>query len=282
MFNIIGQEKIRQDLIHRVRQKCLPQTNLFYGAVGVGKALVAREVAAAVLCENQRLAPCGDCSSCQQMLDGIHPDFVEVRPGKPISKSAASSATDAETSSSGAAETLRRESIDAMKQSMSRFPLLGQYQVAVIVDAHLMSDAAANTLLKILEEPRPHQIFILVTSRLHQILLTIRSRSAKRYFPPVAAANASVEISVDVAAVAGKILTRGSFADAVEMAKKITTDEIDMRLLFQYLRCHILQQVKDRRVESAPAIVALRRIQDAEFHMERRVRKEFVLENLFV
>lgn len=282
MFGILGHQSTRHRLLRWVSEGRLPQTNLFYGPVGAGKSLVAREVAAALLCQKSDAAPCAVCDSCLRMEQGSHPDFFATGPSKKTVKGAASE-TLAETAGFGVNDSVRRESIDAIRKNMSRFPLHGKFQVAVIHEAHQMTESAANSLLKILEEPRPHQIFILVTSRLHQMLITIRSRSAKTYFPALRALDAQVlDLPVNVAELTECVLTPTTFANAVDLAKKLASNDVDVPLLFQIIRDRIASAVRSGSLHQAAALKALQQISDADFQLTRRIRKEFVLENLFM
>lgn len=303
MSTLIGHEVIRKRLIERVRMGTLSQTNLFYGTPGIGKRMAACEIAQAIFCEKPEEAPCRVCDACVQMARGTHPDFYQV------------GIVQAGEEGGTVSDTVRRENIDNMKKGMSRKPMQGNYQVAIIDEAHKLSAAAANTLLKMLEEPREHQIFFLITSRLHHVLMTIRSRAEKIYFT----LNEPEKISRIVNAITdsgenhanletfarafagspGKIakvmpwdvdwdqyvrdlISGATLTKAVNLAAEIVEKEWDIELFLQMLSQSVFDNYRDGAVSRDAAVSAWERLSEASFRIERRVRKEFVLEKLFM
>ncbi len=167
---IIGHHNMRQHLQDLCVQERFPQTSLFYGLKGCGKKLVALELAKQFLVHND--------NTQALFANGTHPDFHLITP------QASKSQSSKKSSSPG---SIRTEHIQELKKSLGFPPLLGEKQVIIIDDAELMTNVTANSLLKILEEPKPHQVFILITASLHDLLITIRSRAAKFYFATLAA-----------------------------------------------------------------------------------------------
>ncbi|MCU0970454.1 MAG: DNA polymerase III subunit delta' [Gammaproteobacteria bacterium] len=139
---------------------------LFTGPAGVGKGLFAESFARLLLCAAPDAAarPCGDCRGCRLLASGTHPDverIVPEEPGKPIR-------------------------VDQIRDYCERSTLttqLGGYKVAIFQPADAMNAAAANSLLKTLEEPVPLTVLVLVTALPHQLPPTIRSRCQRVDFP---------------------------------------------------------------------------------------------------
>jgi DNA polymerase III subunit gamma/tau len=145
---------------------------LFAGQRGCGKTTTARVFAAAVNCE--RLAdfrkqpkefsiPCLECASCQAMAAGKHPDFIEI----------------------DAASHTGVDNIRQIIDAASLLPLMGQKKIYLIDEAHMLSKAAFNALLKILEEPPMSVLFILATTDAQKIIETVRSRCFQLFFKPI-------------------------------------------------------------------------------------------------
>ena len=146
---------------------------LFSGQRGCGKTTTARVFAAAVNCE--RLAdfqrqpkvsavPCLTCSSCETMLAGKHPDFIEM----------------------DAASHTGVDNVRKIVDSSQFLPLIGRKKIYLIDEAHMLSKAAFNAFLKILEEPPSSVIFILATTDPQKIIDTVKSRCFQLFFRPIA------------------------------------------------------------------------------------------------
>lgn len=151
--DVAGQEAIITTLKHAIEEKKIAHAYLFCGPRGTGKTTVAKLLAKAVNCTGEH-KPCGKCESCKEIENGTHPDVIEI---------------DA-ASNNGVEEV--RNLIDKVKYA----PTQGNYKVYIIDEVHMMSSGAFNALLKTLEEPPAHVIFILATTEPHKILPTIISR----------------------------------------------------------------------------------------------------------
>ncbi len=298
---IIGHSIIRARFEQLLRDQKFPQTSLFYGVNGSGKKMVARDIAQQLLVH--------DDNTRALFASGSHPDFFTVAPQAAKSQTAAKK--------SAAPGSIRAEQIQDLKKSLSFPPLLGDKQVVILDDAHRMTHVTANSLLKILEEPKPHQAFILITPSLHDILVTIRSRAARFFFAPlgveevqrIVAANWQGDAAIDAQKLAfltrcfpgsptliGKTLTLdfsvAELADWGTGAKTLLSirekilprldEDFDLTLFLQVLRQACLENVLQRSHPQFADLDFFDKIQNAERQLERHIPGEFVLENLFL
>lgn len=158
---IAGHGAQQRELRRLLQAGRLPHALLFSGPDGVGKGLVGRLVAAALLCGQAKDGtPCGACPSCRALAAGGHPDYYELVP---------------EVRGKGTC-AIRIEAIRELTEMAARYPVLSDRRVLVIDSAETMNEAAANSLLKTLEEPPGQVTFILLTSARSSLLDTIVSR----------------------------------------------------------------------------------------------------------
>ena len=150
---VAGQEHIITTLRHAVEENKIAHAYLFCGPRGTGKTTIAKLLAKAINCTGSS-KPCDECENCKEIASGNHPDVIEI---------------DA-ASNNGVDEV--RNLIDKVKYA----PTQGKYKVYIIDEVHMMSTGAFNALLKTLEEPPAHVVFILATTEPHKILPTIISR----------------------------------------------------------------------------------------------------------
>ena len=151
--DVAGQEHIITTLKHAVEENKIAHAYLFCGPRGTGKTTIAKLLAKAINCTGQ-MKPCDECENCKDIALGTHPDVIEI---------------DA-ASNNGVDEV--RNLIEKVKYA----PTKGRYKVYIIDEVHMMSTGAFNALLKTLEEPPAHVVFILATTEPHKILPTIISR----------------------------------------------------------------------------------------------------------
>ncbi|MFN3480562.1 MAG: DNA polymerase III subunit gamma/tau [Thermodesulfovibrionales bacterium] len=153
--DLIGQETISHILSNAISQGKIAHAYLFSGPRGVGKTSSARILARAVNCEKGPIPePCGTCPSCVEILEGSSVDVMEI---------------------DGASNNSVNDIRD-LRERVRYAPASGRYKVYIIDEAHMLSDAAFNALLKTLEEPPPHVIFVLATTAPRKIPATVLSR----------------------------------------------------------------------------------------------------------
>ena len=151
----IGQEHIVKTLTNALLQNMISHAYLFYGPRGTGKTTIARLLAKAVNCEKRKgFEPCSKCSACQEINSGRSMDIIEI----------------------DAASHRGIDEIRELKDGIGFPPTKLKYKVFIIDESHQLTKEAANALLKTLEEPPSHIIFILATTQVHKMIPTILSR----------------------------------------------------------------------------------------------------------
>ena len=159
---VVGQKYVIQTLKNSIKGNHVAHAYLFCGPRGTGKTTVAKLLAKALNCEAED-KPCGKCANCLAIKDGTFPDVIEM---------------DA-ASNNGVDEV--RDLIDKIKYA----PVSGKYKVYIIDEVHMMSTSAFNALLKTLEEPPAHVVFILATTDPQKVLPTIISRCQRFDFTSI-------------------------------------------------------------------------------------------------
>lgn len=165
--NIVGHSELIKRLQTLQMEDRIPHAMLFCGAEGVGKAMTAEALAAVLLChEPSEGQCCGRCPACLALKAGNHPDYFQLLP----------------ESSGKAAKSIKIEAVRELQAGIARVPLLSQRRVVIIHEAEKMNEAAANCLLKTIEEPAGQVVFILLTSAPAALLDTIISRCMRVEF----------------------------------------------------------------------------------------------------
>ena len=149
-------EKAKQTLVNFITDGRLPHALLLEGEAGCGKTHFARLAACAMLCQSEQ-KPCGQCRNCRLILQDTHPDVLVVSPDSPEKPYAVSALRD-------------------LIVSCYVLPNDGDKKIYILRNIHEMSEQAQNTLLKIIEEPPAHVLFILTCQSRARILPTILSR----------------------------------------------------------------------------------------------------------
>ena len=164
--DVVGQEHITSVLSKEVSEGTFGHAYIFTGSRGIGKTTCAKILAKAINCPNEKDGePCGECSVCRGIDDGSLLDITEM----------------------DAASNRNIDDIRDLRSEANFTPAVAKYRVYIIDEAHMLTKEAANALLKIMEEPPEHVIFILATTEVHRLPATILSRCMRfdfRRIPP--------------------------------------------------------------------------------------------------
>lgn len=186
---ILGQEQIVRILRHQIATDTVSHAYLFCGTRGTGKTTTARILAKAVNCTGEGERPCGECPSCRAIAEGNFIDVIEI-----------------DAASNNGVENIRE-----LRESVNYPPSAGRRKVYIIDEVHMLSTGAFNALLKTLEEPPAHVMFILATTNPEKLPQTVLSRCMRLDFRRVSAA----EIKANMARICqehGVEITEGALA----------------------------------------------------------------------
>lgn len=167
--DIFGHKRQIEEMRRALETGRLHNAYLFSGLAGIGKRRVAETFVSALFCERSPDA-CGACAQCAKIKNRSHPDAFFIEPKT---------------------EKILIEQVRELQQKLKFHPLEGASKVVLMDDADMLTEAAANSLLKVLEEPPRRTHFILVTAFPHKLLPTIRSRCQKMVFSPLTAGDVS-------------------------------------------------------------------------------------------
>ena len=210
---ILGQEHVSNTLSNAIREGRVAHAYLFTGPRGTGKTSTARILAKALNCENggPTPSPCGKCNSCVAIEEGSSMDVIEM-------------------------DAASHSKVDETREILAGVPLAtagGRTKVYVIDEVHMLSTGSFNALLKTLEEPPPHVVFILATTEAHKVLATIVSRTQRFDFRRLPAdvldkhlANVAAQEKIDVDQEALQLLARhaeGSARDALSALDQLAS-----------------------------------------------------------
>ncbi|MEQ8976973.1 MAG: DNA polymerase III subunit gamma/tau [Deltaproteobacteria bacterium] len=174
--DVLGQEHVTQTLTNAIASDRIAHAFLFSGPRGVGKTSAARILAKALCCEAQdgpTATPCGVCQQCQQITDGRSTDVFEI-----------------DAASHTGVDNVR-EIIDNVRY----LPSAARYKIYVVDEVHMLSTGAFNALLKTLEEPPAHVKFVLATTDVHKVPVTILSRCQRYDFRRIALSRIAERLS---------------------------------------------------------------------------------------
>ncbi|MFM8322717.1 MAG: DNA polymerase III subunit gamma/tau [Chloroflexota bacterium] len=171
---VIGQGHVVGTLRSALAAGKMAHAYLFSGPRGTGKTTTARLLAKAANCLEDDLArrPCGECAHCQAVNQGRFMDLIEI----------------------DAASNTSVEDVRDLRDKINFSPNQGRYKVYIIDEVHMLSTAAFNALLKTLEEPPPHAVFILATTEVHKIPATVLSRCQRHEFRRISVAEIAAHL----------------------------------------------------------------------------------------
>lgn len=171
--DVYGQEHVTSTLLNEIKEGRISHAYLFTGSRGTGKTTCAKILAKAVNCEhNQNGEPCNECEVCKGLDAGTIYDVVEI----------------------DAASNNGVDNIRDLREEANYTPARGKYRVYIIDEVHMLSTGAFNALLKTLEEPPAHVIFILATTEVHKLPATILSRCQRFDFKRIQPETMSVRL----------------------------------------------------------------------------------------
>ncbi len=156
---LIGQSHVSQTLLNAIRDERVPHALLLTGPRGTGKTSTARILAKSLRCPNAKdFSPCNKCSECEDIANSRSVDVIEI-----------------DGASNNGVDAIRE-----LRNTVGFMPSSGRYKVYIIDEVHMLTGSAFNALLKTLEEPPPHVIFVMATTEVQKIPNTVLSR-CQRY-----------------------------------------------------------------------------------------------------
>jgi len=212
LAEVVGQEQVTQTLHNALSSGHISHAYLFCGPRGTGKTSTGRILAKAVNClSNGKGEPCNTCSMCQATTEGRALDVIEI----------------------DAASNTGVDNIRDLRERVNYAPNEARYKVYIIDEVHMLSTSASNALLKTLEEPPPHIIFILATTEVHKVLPTVLSRCQRFDFRRISQADVvsklthicsteGIHIESEALRLIAKAAT-GSLRDAENLLEQLTT-----------------------------------------------------------
>ncbi len=213
LAELVGQEQVTKTLQNALSSGHVSHAYLFCGPRGTGKTSTGRILAKAVNCltNEGKGEPCNACEMCQAITEGRALDVIEI----------------------DAASNTGVDSIRDLRERVNYAPNEAQYKVYIIDEVHMLSTSASNALLKTLEEPPPHVIFVLATTEVHKVLPTIMSRCQRFDFRRISQADVVTKLTqigeketIKIEPEALRLIARaatGSLRDAENLLEQLTT-----------------------------------------------------------
>jgi DNA polymerase-3 subunit gamma/tau len=245
--DVVGQKPIVQTLQNAIQMDRIGHAYLFSGPRGVGKTTTARILAKGLNCEKgPTITPCNQCASCQEIASGKSIDVFEI----------------------DAASNTGVDNIRELRENAKYAAARSRYKIFIIDEVHMLSTSAFNALLKILEEPPPHVVFIMATTERHKVPATILSRCQQFVFRTIPSAEIQAHlrqitdregVKIDDRALSYIVkAAEGSMRDAQSLLDQIISfsgqevvDE-DVRDVLGFIPSEILERTMDALAERDP------------------------------
>jgi DNA polymerase III subunit gamma/tau len=252
--SLIGQDHIVQTLKNAIIQDRIAHAYLFSGPRGTGKTSTARIIAKAVNClaDDKKDKPCNACEHCQAINAGRFLDLIEI----------------------DAASNTSVDDVRSLREKINYSPSQGEYKVYIIDEVHMLSNAAFNALLKTLEEPPQHAIFVLATTEVHKIPATVLSRCQRHEFRRIPLKTIQTQLAEiaekEKITIEPSALTEiarqatGSMRDAVSLLDQLasTGDDVTLQFTKEVLGTagnefitHLIEAIVERNAGNAISIV---------------------------
>ena len=256
--------EVRETLKKIVSSKKIPHAFLFAGPKGTGKTSAARILAKIVNCERKK-APCNKCEECLTITRGNNLDVVEL----------------------DAASHRGIDDVRALKDAVKLAPARAKKKVYIIDEAHMLTLEASNALLKTLEEPPSHVLFILATTNPEKLIETVRSRATLINFKKAnedeiirslgrIVKGEKIKIDKEGLKVIAQV-AKGSFRDAAKILEQLVSEKIHLKP--EEIRNHLLKS-SEFDVEKFVQLLALRKTKETIDEIERSSKKGVTMENL--
>ena len=225
---IIGQNRISEQLKRSVLNNRVAHAYIFVGPRGVGKSKMALEMAKTLNCETGHGEACGECLHCRRIEHQNHPDVIWVHPEK---------------------QSITIEQIRQLQQQFHYKAMNSKRKIYIIDQAETMTTVAANSLLKFIEEPHPSVVIFLLVENMNRLLPTIRSRCQVLYFSSLKS-NDIVEILKNEGISEQDALIAAYLTNDIQEVKDLVKSE-----LFAQMKSLMLQWVKEIFLHSSQALL---------------------------